>query len=182
MSRRVALIIGHDAADEGAVRCTDGVQEYSWNKDLANRIWKLDPQMFEIFHIDPSLGYSASIRDVYERVDAWGCDLSIELHFNAAASGSATGTETFSSGSRGSLKFAQAIHGAMVEALELRDRGVKIRNRKKKGRGYLSLVSGHAPAVLIEPYFGSNPSDCRRADERKQQLAEAIHEAVRGLA
>jgi N-acetylmuramoyl-L-alanine amidase len=181
MSRRVALIIGHDAADEGAVRCTDGVQEYSWNLDLAKRIHDLNPKMFEIFHIDPSLGYSASIRDVYARVDDWGCDFSIELHFNAA-SPAATGTETFSSGSTGSLKFASAIHGAMVETLELRDRGVKVRNRENKGRGYLSLVSGRAPAILIEPYFGSNPSDCRRADERKQALAGAIYRAVRSVA
>ena len=180
MSRRVALIIGHDKQDGGAARCTDGMQEYEWNRDLASRIWQCDPTVFEIFLIDPSLGYSASIRDVYDRVDAWGCDLSIELHFNAA-SASATGTETFSSGSAGSLKFANAIQGTMVETLGLRDRGVKIRNRATKGRGYLSLVSGRAPAVLIEPYFGSNPSDCLRANERKQELAEAIYRAVRSL-
>ncbi len=177
---RVALIIGHDRGDEGAARCTDGVQEYTWNRDLAARIWKLDPEIFEIFHIDPSLSYSASIADVYDRVDAWGCDLTIEHHFNAA-SPRASGTETFSSGSAGSLRFAHAIQAAMVETLGLRDRGVKIRNRSRKGRGYLSLVSGRAPAVLLEPYFGSNPDDCRRADERKQELAEAIYQAIRSV-
>ena len=32
---RVALEIGHSTRDGGAVRVTDGVQEYEWNKDLA---------------------------------------------------------------------------------------------------------------------------------------------------
>ncbi|WP_370311274.1 N-acetylmuramoyl-L-alanine amidase [Sagittula sp.] len=179
---RVALIIGHDPADEGAARCTDGVQEYSWNRDLANRIHDLDPEMFEIFHIRPDLGYSASIREVYGRVDDWGCDLSLELHFNSFGSPTATGTGTFSSGSAGSLHFARAIHPAMVQALGLRDRGIKIRNASKKGRGYKSLIFGRAPALLLEPYFGSNPNDCRRADECKQALAEAIYQAVRSAA
>ena len=176
---RAALIIGHDKRDKGAARCIDGVQEYDWNFDLAARIWKLDPRMFEIFHIDQSLAYVDSIEDVYGRVDAWGCDLTIEHHFNSVFSKNATGTETISSGSKGSLKFAQAIQAAMVETLGLRDRGIKIRNSQARVRGWRSMVSGRAPAVLLEPYFGSNENDCRRADEKKQELAEAIYRAVR---
>ena len=175
---RGGLIIGHDKRDKGAVRCIDGVQEYDWNCDLAARIERLNPEMFKIFHINPSLGYRDSIEDVYGRVDTWGCDLTIEHHFNSAFSRAATGTETISSGSKGSLRFAHAIHAAMVDTLGLRDRGIKIRNSNGRERGWRSMVSGKAPAVLIEPYFGSNPSDCRRADERKQELAEAICRAV----
>lgn len=178
---RVALTPGHSTQDGGAVRVTDGIQEYEWNLDLVHRIYDLDPEMFEIFHRDGNLSYGSGIRKLYGEIDNWGCDLSIEVHFNAA-SALATGTETFSSGSRGSLKYAHAIHAAIVDTLGLRDRGVKVRNRSKKGRGYLSLVSGRAPAVLIEPYFGSNADDCHRADEQKQALAEAIYRAIKSAA
>lgn len=178
---RVGLIIGHDEGDEGAVRCTDGVQEYTWNLDLAKRIKALNPSMFEIFHINPKLGYVDSIQDVYGRADAWGCDFTIEHHFNSVFSKTATGTETISSGSKGSLKLAHAVQAAMLDVLGLRDRGIKIRNSQARIRGWRSMVSGRAPAVLLEPYFGSNEADCRRADEKKQELAEAICRAVRSL-
>lgn len=178
---RVQLIPGHSTHDGGAVRVIDGVQEYAWNLDLAHRIHDLHPQMFEIFHRRGELEYGDEIADVYRRGDAWGCDLSLELHFNGA-SRRVTGTETFSSGSTGSLAYARAIHPAIVGVLGLRDRGIKIRNNKTGGRGHESLVAGRAPALLLEPYFGSNANDCRRADECKQQLAEAIYCAVRSMA
>lgn len=176
---RAAIVIGHNTRDGGAVRVIDGVQEYTWNKDLANRIYDCDPQVFEIFHRRPDLPYPAEIREVYSRVNAWGCDLTIELHFNAFDKPSASYTSTLSSGTAGSLKAAHAVQSAMVGVLGLHDSGVKIRNNQTRGRGYLSLVSARAPSILIEPYFGSNPSDCRIADRHKQELAEAIYLAVR---
>jgi N-acetylmuramoyl-L-alanine amidase len=179
---RVALEIGHSTRDGGAVRVTDGVQEYEWNKDLAHRIHDLDPTMFEIFHRRPDLRYTSAIRELYGRIDAWGCDLSISMHFNAFHKSSASYTSTLSSGSKVSLKAADAVQSAMVSVMGLHDAGVKVRNRRTGGRGWEMLSFGRSPAILIEPYFGSNPSDCRRADERKQALAEAIYRAVRSVA
>lgn len=176
---RFALVIGHSEQDGGAVRCVDGVQEYEWNLDLAHRIYDLDPERFEIFHRRGELPYEAEIAEVYQRVDDWGCDVSLELHFNA---GGGRGTETFSSGSRGSLRFARSVHPAMVDALCLADRGIKIRNNRTGGRGHESLVAGKAPALLLEPYFGDSAADCRRADERKDALARAIVAGVRAAA
>lgn len=178
---RVALEIGHSTRDGGAVRVTDGVQEYEWNRDLAHRIYDLDPTMFEIFYRRPDRGYTSAIRDLYDRIDASGCELSISMHFNAFYKASASYTSTLSSGSRGSLKAAHAVQNAMVDVMGLHDSGVKIRNSRTGGRGWEILSFGRAPAILIEPYFGSNPSDCRRADEKKQDLAEAIYAAVRSL-
>lgn len=180
MARRIAIAIGHSPEDGGAVRVVDGVQEYGWNRDLANMIHDCDPKNIEIFHRRGDLPYSHAIAELYQRIDDWGCDLSIELHFNAFNS-RASYTVTLSSGSRGSLVHARAIQAAMVETLGLRDAGVKVRNRSQKGRGYLSLVSGRAPAVLVEPYFGDNPSDCAVADRNKRALARAIYRAARSV-
>jgi len=174
---RIAIVVGHSFEDGGAVRCVDGVQEHAWNTDLAEMIAAHDPKNIKIFHRKGSLPYKREIEEVYARVDAWGCDLSIEPHFNA---GGGTGTETFSSGSKGSLKAAAKVHAAIVKTLGLKDRGVKIRNATVKGRGYESLVSGKAPALLLEPYFGDNAGDCAVADNNKKALAAAIYLAAVG--
>lgn len=172
---KIALVIGHNARSQGAVRVTDGRTEYDWMTDLASQICAQDPALFRVFRRPPGLGYSTEIRQAYAAVDAWGADASIELHFNGSASSAATGTETLASGTTGSLRLAQLIQLAMVGALGLRDRGLV--TRKRGDRGGESLWQGRAPAVLIEPYFGSNPSDCAAADRHFHQLAQGINAA-----
>ncbi len=50
----------------------------------------------------------------------------------------------------------------MLSALGRRDRGIKILSRSD--RGGRSLHAGRAPAILVEPFFGSHSADCRAAD------------------
>lgn len=171
---KIALVIGHNAASQGAVRATDKRSEYDWNGDLAAAIMAHSPGMYRIFRRPAGKGYSAEIKFVYGEVDAWGADASIELHFNALTA-TATGTETLTSGSTGSLKLARLIQPAMVSALKLPDRGLLVRKRTE--RGGASLFAGRAPAVLIEPYFGSNRNDCAAADRGYSALTGAIHQA-----
>lgn len=171
---RIALVVGHNPASQGAVRATDKRTEYDWNGDLAAAIMAHAPAMYRVFRRPSGRGYSAEIRETYAAVDAWGASASIELHFNGGAA-SATGTETLSSGSANSRKLAALIQPAMVVALGLRDRGILIRGKSE--RGGASLHAGRAPAVLIEPYFGSNKADCAAADRNYSALSRAIHEA-----
>jgi N-acetylmuramoyl-L-alanine amidase len=171
---RIALVVGHNPASQGAVRATDGRTEYDWNGDLAAAIMANAPAMYRIFRRPSGKGYSAEIRETYAAVDAWGAAASIELHFNGGAA-SATGTETLTSGSSGSRRLAGWIQPAMVGALGLRDRGIIARG--KSDRGGASLHAGRAPAILIEPYFGSNKGDCAAADRNYSALSRAIHQA-----
>lgn len=171
---KIALVIGHNSASQGAVRATDKRTEYDWNGSFAVDIMAHSPGMYRIFRRTPGGGYSAEIKRVYAEVDAWGADASVELHFNALSSTS-TGTETLTSGSTGSMRLAKLIQPAMVDALELKDRGLLVRKRTE--RGGASLFAGRAPAVLIEPYFGSNRNDCAAADRNYSALTGAIHQA-----
>lgn len=175
---KIAPVVGHNAKARGAVRA-DGVAEYEWNCELAEMIRQLDPENVKIFHRTPGPG---QVRRVYAETDAWGADVTLELHFNSVSDPSATGTETLSSGSRGSLKLARAVQAGMLKALGLRNRGIKVRNKVQRGRGYTSLIAGRAPAVILEPFFGSNPTDAKTADEKKEALARAIYEAARAAA
>jgi len=172
---RIALVIGHNARAQGAVRVTDGRTEYDWCGLLAAMVMALDPARYVILRRPTGLTYSGEIRAAYDAVNASGAVASIELHFNGAAAETATGTETLSSGTQGSMRLASLIQPRMVRALGLRDRGVKI--IKRADRGGESLWAGRPPAVLIEPYFGSRRQDCIAADAAMAQLAGAIHDA-----
>lgn len=191
MSYKLAIVVGHNKRSQGAVRPDTNETEYQYNTRLAKMIADIaanqhcEQVIVQVFYRDENIGsYSAEIRDVYNRVDQWGADASIELHFNAAGSPTATGTETFTSGSSRSTILAEEVQMEMVEQLGLRDRGVKVRNRRTKGRGYLSLVSGRAPAILVEPFFATSIADRLVSDTKVEQqyLAEAIWDgAVQGL-
>jgi hypothetical protein len=98
-----------------------------------------------------------------------------ELHFNAF-SATSTGTETLFATETG-REVAAKVQAAMVSALGLRDRGLVHRST---GRGADSLLSGKAPAVLVEPYFGSNPKDCVVADAKRASLAFELFAALGG--
>lgn len=174
-SGRIAIVIGHNARARGAIRVTDGVAEWDFNRRLAAAILDHAPGRYRIFHRPAGLSYTAEVREAYAAVDAWAPAASVELHFNAAGDPRATGTETLTSGTAGSVRLADQMQHHIVRALGLRDRGLKTLGRKD--RGGESLWAGRAPAVLIEPYFGSNAGDCAAADRNFVALAAAIHTA-----
>lgn len=178
---KLAIVVGHNARAQGAVRPDTGETEFAWNSKLAGLIEdeaRLFPQIkVQTFFREHCGSYRREIEAVYGKVDAWGADVSNELHFNSHSNRAATGTEVLSSGSPKSMRYAQALQSRMGEALGLKDRGVKIR---RSGRGSESLMSGRAPAVLIEPFFGSSPLGQAKTDEEHEQraLARSILQAT----
>lgn len=178
---KIALCIGHNAHAQGAVRALPPRDsEYRWNGRLAKMIRQLDPDQVGIFrrvYAGPG-GYGAEVRKVTAQADEWGCDVMAELHFNGAYDSSATGTETFYLSEAG-RRIAEKVQKAVVAALGLRDRGIKLRD---SGDGAGFLRAGRAPAVILEPFFGTNVSDCRRVDERLGALAMALFTSLGGVA
>jgi N-acetylmuramoyl-L-alanine amidase len=181
--KRLAIIVGHNSEKQGAVRHDTGETEFVWNSDLAKLIEyeARDYPGIEVktFFRQAGLGYTREIRRVYEETDRWGANATVELHFNSASSPKATGTETLISGTPASMALAVSVNREMVAALGLRDRGVK--TRSADDRGGASLMSGRAPAILIEPFFGSSPEGQKATDTsaEKEVLAEAV---IRGVA
>jgi len=173
---RLAVVIGHNARSRGAVRKDTGETEYEWNGRLAKIMEDLACEYhltLKVFRRTAGAGYYKQIRQVYAATDGWGADASIELHFNSSANPKSTGVEMLSSGSTRSLALAAAVQGQMVDVLGLRDRGVKIRTAQQ--RGGPSLHWGRAPAILGEPFFGSNRDGLLATDEvsEMQTIARA---------
>lgn len=177
----LAVIVGHNSKSQGAIRQDTGETEYSWNSRLARVIGQLSPNYrglrVGVFFRRPGIGYNAEIRDVYRRADEWGATATVELHFNSHHNPKATGTETLTSGSRMSKKYAEALQDEMLDALGLKDRGTKT---VRKGRGSASLISGKAPAALIEPFFGSSDEGLKATDsaDEMRALAAAVLNAT----
>lgn len=175
MTKKLAIVVGHNHRAQGAVRITDGVSEFVWNSKLASMIAAHAPDQIKVFFRQHGAGYSREVDKVYAQLDAWGANASVELHFNGIGNPKVHGGMTLSSGTSGSMELAQHIQSHSVAALGVRDLGIKVRGRKD--RGGRSLHAGKAPAIMTEPFFGSNADDCRRADRHMDELAEAI---VRG--
>lgn len=176
---KIAIVVGHNEMSRGAIRVSDGVTEFEFNSELAELIRRIDPENVKVFFRRP-LGrgsYARQIDTVYAEVDAWGADVSVELHFNSLSGSTANGTETLSSGSRGSVRAAQSIQSEMLNALGLKNRGIKYPGRNH--RGGRSLFAGRAPAVLVEPFFGSSLRDCKSVDGKICDLAQAIYRGAK---
>lgn len=175
---KLAIIPGHNSKAQGAVRKDTGETEYRFNSRIARHMEDMAESVgngvLEVatFYRTPGSSYTREIERVYDEVDEWGADASIELHFNSF-SGNATGTEVLSSSSARSLVLANAVQDELVKTLGLADRGVK--TKRSKERGGASLYAGRAPAILVEPFFGSNDRDLAKVDEwtEERNLAAA---------
>lgn len=177
---KLAIVVGHNSDSQGAVRTDTRESEFRFNSRIAELIKtyarQYDGLSTQIFFRQSGGGYTREIRRVYAETDAWGADATVELHFNGAKSPQATGTETLTSGTPASMRMAVEVNNAMVAALGLRDRGVKTR---REGRGSQSLMVGDAPAILIEPFFGSSASDCKAVGPSGEEaLARAVLRGV----
>lgn len=171
---KLAIVVGHNAHAQGAIRQDTGETEWSWNKRLAEMMHDAAPEYgieSKLFFRNPGLGgYRAEVKDVYRRVDLEGSHASIELHFNSHDNQYATGSEVLVSGSVPSRRFGKAVLRGIVETLDLKDRGTKV---VTTGRGGMSLISGKAPAILVEPFFGSNAQGLSATDEAHEMEALA---------
>jgi N-acetylmuramoyl-L-alanine amidase len=168
--KKVAVIVGHNKRSQGAQSIEPiNRSEFDFNSELA-AIMKSKASEFnvtvEVFFREHQGSYTKEIKKVYSEVDNWEADYSTELHFNSAVF-TVAGSEVLTSGTKNSVKFANLTQAEQVKLLNRSkvnmngngktDRGVKV--RKKGSRGYQSLISGKAPAIIVEPFFGSNRAD-----------------------
>lgn len=101
--------------------------------------------------------------DLQARVNnanAWGADVFVSIHANAATAPTAYGTETYWSDFSVtdrlvSAQLASHIQHEVIAETDMRDRGIKV-------AGFYVLNWSNMPAVLIETGFMSNASDLEK--------------------
>lgn len=102
-------------------------------------------------------------------------DVFVSIHGNSVPSSpQTTGTETFYYKRSSSKELADAIHKHLVEAMGLKDRGVKDGN-------FQVIRETRMAAVLLEVGFLSNPSDeeAMFSEEMQYKAAQAIVDGIK---
>lgn len=183
MSKLLGLCVGHSrwttGKVEGGAISVGNVSEYAYNSDLAARIQILLAKAgveSKIFNKYEGNGYTTAMRWLAEKLKDAGVTQALELHFNSAGP-SATGHEW--------LHYPSSVKGkALATALdknfdqllpEIKSRGVK---SPEAGRGDAFLKLTHCPAVICEPFFGSNINDWNIAVQKKDLIALSITRGI----
>jgi len=156
-SKKVALVVGHRKHAQGAWG-NAGMSEWVFNSRLARRIKeRLDGSGVEtkIFYRDERPGgYGERMKRLHRRIDDWGADYSISLHFNAAGDSRVNGHEVLYC-SKAGKRAAKILNDSFSRLLPAsRDRGIKKRTRKQRGGGF--LCRGRSVCVLAEPFFAAH--------------------------
>lgn len=167
---KIAVVVGHTSGrDGGAFSPTLNLTEFNYNIQVANELKKLSPQTFDI--------YTSDIQDYYKRqqslakeINSKSYDLVLELHFNSFSETS-TGVETlYYYSNKKAKEWGQIISKEIGDNYKMKLRGNNgvVAISKKGERGYWFFASHKHLCLLVEPFFGSNPTDCEKFKDPKQ--------------
>lgn len=168
--KKCALVIGHKKTSQGAVNSKVGIYEFGFNEGLAVSIERKNTGT-EVQRI-----YRRTYKDLPRDINQYNPDFTVSLHCNAFNK-RASGTEVlyYHKSQKGKI-IAEVLQSALVEHLQLPDRGVKPKTSEDRG-GYL-LRYTEAPCVIAESFFIDNNKDLARAQEDLEGLAGAFVNAI----
>lgn len=183
---RLYIEAGHGGNDPGAIG-VKGVREADLTLEFRNGLTaalRLEGYQGVIIHDPDNANLAGAIRTFKPRAE----DVLLGLHFNAAASSSATGTEVIVPNTHSSLELELATRLAQVMANEL---GIPLRPGKvgpgvkrwvETARGSRGVSSGWLAklghSIIIEVCFISNPSDLDRYQRQKEKLWQSMAKAL----
>jgi len=168
---KICINGGHcPGMDSGAVGKT-GLQEAHVTHDIMQLVmYYLQQAGYDVLTVQEN-----ELFQITEASNAFGADLFVSIHCNAADNKKAEGTETFcySEMSDGG-ELARCIQKQIVSSMGTVDRGVK------SHAGLYVLRNTDCPAVLVETAFVSNSDDEQLlADESKlDEFAKAIARGI----
>lgn len=181
---KIAVCIGHSRrGDDGAASVT-GVSEWAYNNMvgalLCAELTKFGHQPEMVSHY-PHTNYEAAMSWLGRRLRQSRPDVAVELHFNSAHA-QARGHEWLywqgSAKGKALADWFDAVFDQDYPALP--SRGVLPRGRSNRGALFLRLTP--CPAVICEPFFGSNVTDWQMFGRSPELLAASYAAALHGYA
>lgn len=167
---KTAIIIGHDKTSPGAWSPFLHTSEYIYNSEVASYLGGVA----DIYKRPVGAGYTTQMRKLAEEINPKGYDLVLELHFNSFKDETANGCEAIIYPESSSRAFAEDFCQKVSTRFDVKNRGVKEHGKGERGYGFLSLMQ--APAIILEPFFGSNEEAEKFANHGK--YAEVIKELI----
>ena len=182
MSIKIYIDQGHNPRDYNTGAEGNGFYEQDITYDVGKRLYALlstRPE-FELKLSRPTsdtiLGTSnaSSLTARVNDANAWGADLFLSLHTNAALNERATGSEAliYNRSSRVALNVAEDILTELNLTTGLRNRGVIERP------GLYVLRRTNMPAVLVEMGFITNPVDAELMAYSPDLFARGIYRGI----
>ena len=172
---KIAFIIGHHKKSKGAYSKYFKMREW----DFYNKVMSYIPYSHVFYHDENISGYVSRIKNTAKKVNKYPFDLVIELHFNSFIDLDANGCETlYFYRSKKGRDYAKKFSKLVTEMTGIKNRngGLKALSNTKD-RGFASVYYTKAPTILIEPFFGSNLSDCLKINSAKN-MAEIIKQYI----
>ncbi len=143
---------GHGGNDPGAIGPT-GLKEKDVNLNIAVNVGKILSRHGINAILTRQGDNRVELVDRVKMANDNNADCFISVHINSATNSAATGTETFAfPNSVLGTKLAGAVQKALVNEINLADRGVKHKD-------FFVLKNTKMPAVLIEVAFINNPKE-----------------------
>ena len=160
---KIAIIIGHHENGKGAYSKYFGQHEFDFYKKVCMYVHfvgaKFETRIFE--HDKTISGYSTRVRATAAKVNEWGANLVICLHFNSFNK-RANGCETlYFYASKKGKAYGELFNSMAADMFDVKNRGMKALTNTSD-RGFREVQATKAPTILVEPFFGDNDEDCER--------------------
>ena len=166
---KVAFVVGHCESEEGAT-FSDALEEHEETMVFSEALDETEFDFWEFFareylgplgtvflHEDIK-GYSNRQELMAEKTKDF--DLVFELHFNASHP-DAHGSEALYYHTNEKTKLiCEKFSSLMHEKMGYKNRGAKPITKDNRGGGF--VYNQIPPAIILEPFFGSNKNDCQR--------------------
>lgn len=192
---RVALVVGH-ARDAQGARAVDGVTEWVWNTTFATMIHDELAALGVTSKVFMRPTVPNRMKVLTDQVNVWGPDLVLSLHFNSVGDPGPRGAlAVYYPGSTAGQAWAKRLVRAIEPCIGhgYREGGFKAQARSwsraktltngrivPDGTPLYVLKLTRAPAVILEPHFGSNQIDHRRSTLVRPQMAAALAAEIAG--
>jgi len=175
MRTKIAFVVGHHENSKGAFSKHLNSSEWDFYNKVVNSLGDVS-----FFHNDKNIrSYTERIKNTASKINKYPFDLVIELHFNSVNDERVSGCETlFYHSSTNGKKYAQLFSDTISEltGIKKRNNGLKPLSNSND-RGFASVYYTTAPTILIEPFFGSNESDCEKI-QSPENMACLINEFI----
>lgn len=174
---RILLDPGHGGNAPGAVNTGYEVEEKDINLEVVLALGNIlrEEGYSVLFTRDRDKSLTPSQR--LQMIRDYKPDCFISIHCNASSNSSANGIETIYRDEY-DKHLAICVHGALVEATELRNRGIKQDGTKEYFRNLAILKDLETSAILVEIGFISNEDDLEFIESNISLIASAIAEGV----
>lgn len=182
----VALCVGHSRRvngrpEGGALSHDQKASEWVWNRDLVEQVATIlaDEHDRYVLVIDNygDRSYPSAMRWLGNHLREQAVDYAVEFHFNSAGP-EANGHEWLhhAASAKGKLAATELHLAVSRDFPNLRARGVKA--CKTGDRGFPFLATTHCPAVIAEPFFGTNAAEWALVNAQKPKLAAALARGI----